>query len=490
MRRLTNDEYRTTVQDLLGLAAPPADPLLPDTRALGYSNFSSALTVSAVIGSQYATMATRLAGEAAISTLAPCVAPAAEADCASAFIDGFGKQVHRRPLTSAEQQAYRGVYDLTRTTDTYDAGIRRVLEAMFQSPALLYRMEYGVGTAERALSAYEVASELSYLFIGSKPDSELMQAADANALSTPAQVEAQARRLLALPRAHANVVKFLEEWFLVSDSAGLLKDVSLFPDFASTQRAAMDASATRFVDSVMWEGDGTVKTLLSSPFAFVNSSLAQVYGVPDPGMGDTLVKTDVSSMQRAGMLTMPLLLALQAKDNESAPVRRGKFVRTRMLCQELPPPPPNVKIDPPAADPNLTTRERFAAHSASPACSGCHSIIDPIGFGLEAYDAIGTYRTVENGRPVDSSGELTGTDVDGKYTGGVELATRLATSALVRQCAATQAARYTFGRDTIATDTQLAATLDTQLGASGMDVREVLVAITKSASFTTRTFVP
>ncbi len=490
LRRLTDDEYRTTVQDLLGLAAPPADPLLPDTYSFGYSNFSSALTVSAVIGSQYATMAARLAGEANITALAPCVAPAAESDCANTFIDGFGKQVHRQPLSAKEQAAYRALYDLIRKTDTYEAGIRAVLEAMLQSPALLYRMEYGAGAATRTLSPYEVASELSYLFTGSLPDSTLMQAADTNALSTPAQVEAQARRLLALPRAQASVGKFLEEWFLVSDMSGLLKDPSLFPAFASTEKSAMDASTQRFVASVMWEGDGTVKTLLSAPYAFVNSSLAPIYGVSDPGMGDAFVKTDVGAKGRAGMLTLPSLLALQAKETESAPVKRGKFVRTRMLCQTLPPPPPNVKIDPPAPDPNLTTRERFAAHSANPACSGCHSMMDPIGFGLEAYDAIGTYRTAENGRPVDSNGELTGTDVDGKFTGGVELATRLSTSALVRKCAAIQAARYAYGRQEIATDTQLAATLDTQLGASGMDVRELLVAITQSASFTTRTFVP
>ena len=490
LRRLTNDEYRTTVQDLLGLAAPPADPLIPDTRALGYSNFSSALTVSAVLGSQYATMAARLAGEAAFSTLAPCASPAAESDCANTFIDGFGKQVHRQPLSVKEQGAYRALYDLVRTTDTYEAGIRGVLEAMLQSPALLYRMEYGTGAAERALSPYEVASELSYLFSGSLPDPELMQAADANALSTPVQIEAQARRLLALPRAQANVGKFLEQWFLVSDMSGLVKDANLFPAFASAEKSAMEASTDRFVASVMWEGDGTIKTLLSAPFAFVNSSLAPIYGVPDPGMGETFVKTDVSAMGRAGMLTLPSLLALQAHENESAPVKRGKFVRTRLLCQALPPPPPNVKIDSPAADPNLTTRERFAAHSASNACAGCHSMMDPIGFGLEAYDAVGTYRTVENGRPVDSNGELTGTDVDGKFTGGVELATRLSASALVRKCAAIQAARYTYGRQEIETDTQLAAALDTQLGASGMDVRELLVAITQSASFTTRTFVP
>ncbi len=490
LRRLTNDEYRTTVQDLLALPAPPTDPLLPDARQLGYDNFSAVLTVPAVLGSQYATMAARLATEANVSALAPCGVPTLESDCVNAFIGGFGKQVHRRPLTSGEQQGYRAVYDITRTTDTYEAGVRRVLEAMLQSPSLLYRMEYGAGGAQRVLTPYEIASELSYLFAGSMPDPELMQAADANALNTPIQIETQARRLLALPRAQANVGRFLEQWFAVAGVTGLVKDSRLYPAFASTQKAAMAASATRFVASVLWDGDATVKTLLSAPFAFVNRSLATIYGISDPGMGDALVKTDVGSVGRAGMLTLPSLLAVQAKETESAPVARGKFVRTRMLCQSLPPPPPNVNVKPPAPDPKLTTRERFAAHSAVPACSGCHSIMDPIGFGLEAYDAIGTYRTVENGRPIDSNGELTGTDVDGKFAGGVELANRLATSSLVRKCAAIQAARYTFGREEIETDTQLATTLDTQLGDSGMDVRELLVAITKSQSFTARTFVP
>lgn len=489
LRRLTNDEYRTTVQELLGLAAPPADPLQPESRQLGYNNFASVLTVPAVLGSQYATMAARLANEADISKLAPCAAPAAESECAYSFIDAFGKQVHRQPLTAKEQQSYRGLYDLTRTTDTYETGIRHVLEVMLQSPALLYRMEYGSGAAERTLSPYEVASELSYLFTGTKPDAELMQAADTNALSTPAQIEAQARRLLALPRAQTSVGKFLEQWFLVSDLSQVVKDQTLFPSFATAQKAAMAASTTRFVASVVGEGDGTVKSLLSSPFAFVNSSLAPVYGVADPGQGDTLVKVDVSGVSRAGMVTLPAVLAVQGKQNESDPVKRGKFVLTRLLCLSLPPPPANVKIDPPAPDPNLTTRERFAAHAANP-CASCHTLLDPVGFGLESYDAIGAYRTVENGRPIDASGELKGTDVDGPFNGGLELATRLSTSALARQCAATNAARFVYGRPEIETDTQLAATLETQLGASGMDVRELLVATTKSPSFTTRTFVP
>ncbi|MDX2053197.1 MAG: DUF1592 domain-containing protein [Polyangiaceae bacterium] len=490
LRRLSNDEYRATVQDLLGLAAPPADPLIPESRQLGYENFSEVLTVPPVLGSQYATMAVRLAAEADISALAPCAAPAMEAECADAFIDRFGKQVHRQPVTAQEHAAYRVVYDLTRTTDTYEIGIRRLLEAMLQSPALLYRMEYGAGAAERTLTPYEVASELSYLFLGSMPDAALMEAADTNSLSTPAQIEAQARRLLGLPRARQSVGKFLEQWFMVSTLPQLVKDPGLFPDFEKTQKAAMGASTDRFIESVVWEGDGTVKTLLSAPFAFVNSSLASVYGVPDPGQGDTLVQVDVSAMGRSGMLTLPSLLAVQAKENESDPVGRGKFVRTRMFCQALPPPPPNVKIDPPPSNPNLTTRERFAAHSADAACSGCHSLMDPIGFGLEVYDGIGAYRTSENGLAVDASGDLTGTDVDGKFTGGVELASRLAMSASVRQCAAINAARFAYGRKEIATDTQLAATLDMKLGVSGMDVRELLVALTQSASFTTRTFVP
>lgn len=490
LRRLTNEEYRNTLQDLLGLSAPPADPLEPETSALGYNDFASALTVSGTIASQYATLAGHVAAAVNVTALAPCASAAMEATCANTFISGFGKRAHRRPLTAAEAQSYRAIYDAARTTGTFADGIKLVIETMLQSPYLLYRFEYGTSGAKRTLTPYEVASELSYMFLASMPDAELMAAADANALGTTAQVEAQARRLMKPPRAKGAIRRFVNQWLAVDSITATQKNTTKFPMFDDKMKNAMLAESSRFVDSVLWEKDGTVKTLLTAPFTFINSTLAPLYGVPDPGKGDTLVMTNLDPRQRAGILTQPAVMSVESKQDDSFPIVRGKFVRLRMLCQTLPPPPKDVVITPPNPSPNLTTRERFAQHSASPACSSCHSLIDPVGFGLENFDAIGRYRTTENGRPVDSSGVLSGTDVDGPYTGSVELAGKLASSSLVRQCAALQAARWAYGRPEIETDKMLAKTLDGQLGAAGMDLREVLVSIVKSESFLTRTFAP
>ncbi len=487
MRRLTNDEYRNTLQDLLKLPAPPSDPLMPDPSGLGYDNFPS--SISSVLGSQYATMAARLAGEANVAQVAPCASTGMESTCADKFISAFGKRAHRRPLTSADTKAYRALFDLARTTGTYADGIKLVTEAMLQSPHLLYRLEYGATGARRTLTPHEVASELSYLLTLSMPDAELMAAADANALETPAQIEAQARRLLELPRAKIALRKFVAQWMTVGSVTGINKDATLFPMFDDALKSAMAAESDRFIDAVLWEGDGTLKTLLSAPFSFVNSALARVYDLSDPG-GDELVMANLNDRQRAGILTHASLLSVQAHAYDSFPIARGLFIRVRLMCQPLPPPPMGEVIALPPPDPKLTTRERFAAHSENPACAGCHALIDPLGFGLENYDAIGRFRTMENGRPIDARGQMSESDVDGPYTGGVELAGKLSSSATVRLCAGIQAARWVFGRPEIESDREVAKTMEAQLGAAGLDLRELLVAMTKTESFLTRTFVP
>jgi len=489
LRRLTNDEYRNSVKDLLLLAAAPTDPLLPDSLQFGYENFASVHTVPPVLASQYATAAARVALEANIAALAPCATPASHGDCATTFINDFGKRVQRRPLASSETTAYRAVYDVARATGTYEEGVRLVLETMLQSPFFLYRTEYGDAGAKRTLSSYEVASELSYFLLGSTPDAELLRAADSNSLGSATEIEAQARRLLALPSAQASVRKFLAQWFGTTGVASLKKDMTAFPTFDGA-KSAMLGSANMLLDTVVWQGEGTLRGLLLAPYTFANTALAPIYGIPDPGQGDALVKVTVNPAERAGILSTPALLSVVAHPSDSGPIARGKYIRTRMFCQALPPPPPNVVITVPAADPTLTTRERFARHTSDPACAGCHSLIDPVGFGLENYDAIGAFRTSENGHPVDSQGALSGTDVDGPFSGGTELANKLAASATMRQCAVLNAARWAFGRSEIETDRLVATTLEKQLGSTGMDVRELLVALAKTDSFRERTLQP
>ena len=492
LRRLTNAEYRNTVQDLLKLSAPPSDPLVPETRSEGYNNFSSALTVAPTLLEQYQTIAVRVAKEADIASLAPCSPPAVEGECASTFVQTFGAQAFRRPLTASESSEYLALYTLGANGATYADGIRHALETMLYSPQILYRFELGTPMTgdRRALTPYEIATEVSYLFAGGPPDTELTAAAAANALATPAQIEAHARRLLAQPRARVQLRSLLTQWLELPKLTDLTKDPVLYPTYSRSLRSAMGAESDTFIDSVLWDGDAKLATLFTAPFSFVNTELATLYGMPDPGNGAALSRQTLNSKERMGFLTQASVLASHAKPGDSAPIRRGKFVREQLLCQSLIPPPPTLKVTVPPPDPTLTTRERFARHSSDPMCAGCHALIDGVGFGLEGYDAIGHFRTEENGRPVDSAGNLTGTDVDGPFSGGVELASKLSTSGIAANCAGLQAYRWTFGRLEGQGEQEVVKSIVAQLGQGQLDVRELVVSLAKTDSFFVRTQLP
>ena len=492
LRRLTNDEYRNTIRDLLGLSAPLTDALQKETRSNGFDNFSSVLTVSTTLANQYEEIAARLANQADVGKLAPCASGTTEAACATRFVKNFGKRAFRRPLTDAEESAYQGIYDVGRKGGTHADGIKAVLEAMLASPKLLYRFELGTpsGGSKRVLGPYEVASELSYLITGTLPDEELLAAADANRLATPAQVEAHARRLLKSPSAKTAIRKLVTQWFGIANLEQVSKDTSVYPLFTPELRAAMGAESERFVDAVLWERDGTLTTLLSSPATFVDGALAKVYGVSAPA-GNTLAARDLDPQQRAGLLTHASVMSVYSHPGDSFPIARGKFIRKNLLCHALPPPPPGEVITPPPPKPNQTTRERFAQHSTNPTCAACHELIDPLGFGLENYDGIGVYRTMENGKPVDAAGHLSGTpDADGPYTGGVELANKLASSRTTAECAAIQATRWAYGRKESESDEAVATSIATLLGGGKMDLRELIVTLTKTESFYVRTAEP
>lgn len=488
LRRLTNIEYRNTVQALLNAPALATEPLQPDSLTNGYDNVSVSLTVPPSLCAQYAELAAKQTLQA--FNVPPCAAPSTETECASTFIASFGKRAFRRPLTPAEQKTYEGMYADQRTRADHAGGLRQIVQTMLQSPYLLYRFELGLASAgaQRTLTPYEVATELAYLFTASTPDDELLAAADNNALATPAQIEQAGRRLLALPAAKPALRRFVQGF---EDTLGLdmlSKDPAVYPSYTPELRGALQAESARFIDAVLWEGDGTYASLLSAPFSFVNDTLAPLYGVAAPGLGETLVKTTLPPTERRGFLTQAAVLAAHSKPGESSPVKRGKFIRVGLLCQDLPSPPAMVpQIQPPA--PNLTTRERFAAHSADPACSGCHTLIDPLGFGLENYDGIGQFRTTESGKPVDASGSITGTmDLDGSFTGALELASKLTASQEAKQCLTLKAYSWAFGRAALAPERAVVNKIAEPLGVTGLDIREALVAIARSDNFQFRSF--
>jgi hypothetical protein len=195
-----------------------------------------------------------------------------------------------------------------------------------------------------------------------------------------------------------------------------------------------------------------------------------------------MTKTDLDPMQRAGLLTQGSFLALTGSPDGSNPVRRGKFVFTKLLCQTLPPPPANVPPPAPASA-GGTTRQRFEVHDQNACAKGCHTSMDPIGFGFESYDGIGQWRTTDQGQTVDSSGTLAGTDVDGTFSGAVDLAHKLATSPEVRDCVATEWFRYAMGRGESADDACSLSALKQGFSASQSDIRQLLVAVTQTTTF-------
>jgi hypothetical protein len=488
LRRLTQSEYNNTVRDLLGDTTQPANAFPPDQQIGDFTNTAVALTVPPLLAQAYQTAAETLAANAlqSPSMLVPCDLTAGTDACAQTFIQGFGKQAYRRPLTSDEQSALFSLYQSNSMGATFENGIQAVIEAVLQSANFLYRVEFGdVSQAQGnilPLTPYEMASRLSYFLWDSMPDAALFAAADANELGTKGEVAAQALRLLKSPNAHPAVQQFFLEWLTVNELATVSKDPTTYPAFTPTLHSSMQGETLAFLDWVMWTSDHRLPTLLTSPVSFLNSELAAVYGVSGV-TGTALQQVQLDPTQRAGVLTQLSMMTLLGKPDRSSPVLRGKFVRDQVLCQPIPAPPQNLVITPPTVTPGVSTREAFVMHEAVAACKGCHALMDPIGFGFENFDGMGQFRTVDQGQPVDATGTLTGTDVDGPFNNAIDLIKRLAGSQQVSDCFATEWFRYAFGRGETTDDACSLSSLKGAFRSNQFDIQALLVALTQTDAF-------
>jgi hypothetical protein len=489
LRRLDLQEYKNTISDLLNVNTDLVDTFPPDEAGLGFTNNADALVVTSLLAEAYMTASTTMATAAVVnnfSTLVTCDPTAVGEDaCATQFITQFGARAFRRPLTPSEVTTIKTVYATGRANGAFSDGIELAIEALIQSPPFLYRIEVGTPVAGSptvlAVSPYEMASRLSYFLLGTMPDAALFEAAAAGKLTEPADIEAQVQRMLQLPQAHNAVAEFHDEWLGISDLAGVTKDATLYPQWNATIDAEQRQEAATFVDQTFWN-DGHLETLLTAPYSYLNQDLAAFYGVTGP-TDTTFVKTDFPAGQRAGILTQGAVLGVLSKANQTSPVLRGKFVREMLLCQQLSPPPPNVVITPPDIAPNTTTRQRYTEHSANPTCATCHQLMDQIGFGFENFDPVGNYRTTDQNLPVDATGNLVQTDVDGPFNGAVALAAKLAQSPQVRQCIVKQWFRYANGRAETDDDQCTLNALNQDFEADKHDMRDLRVKITTSDAF-------
>ena len=486
MRRLTHREFGNAVRDLLGTTsaerafAPDTQPELFDTMA--------SQGVSSLLADQYLDVASELAqGISNVSTLVGCTPGPADATCVRTFTDRFARRAYRRPLTTDERTRLTALYESTRSAANADTAVRAFVAAVLASPHFLFRPEWGTGQAEfgdlRRAAPFELAARLSFLLWSSLPDDTLLDAAQAGTLSTPAQLTAQAQRMLLDPRARSASFGFYEQWLGLDLLHSSTKDKAVYPSFSDGLRGAMLEETRRFVDHVIWEDDAKLASLLTAPYSFVNKSLAALYKVQGPSDDTTFTQVNLDANQRSGVLTQASMLAAYASSDTSSPVKRGKWVRTRMFCQDLPPPPAGIPV---LAEPEegISTRERFAMHTSAPQCSSCHKLIDGLGFGLESYDGIGAFRTIDQGVPVDASGSIVASDVNGAYEGGPELAQLLASSAQVRDCAVTQWFRFSQGRREQDEDACSLQALQASFSGNGGDLQTLLVDLIKSDTFT------
>lgn len=494
LRRMTHTQYNNTVRDLFPGADIPPQTILVDPKVNGFENNSEVQAPSALLVEQYqkAALAVTAAAMAKPDGFLPCPADGGPdpATCGHDLLRDLGARAFRRPLAADEESAYLTFFDQQMAEHNFNVGLQLAMQAILQAPPFIYFPEFGgdplVDQPELvALTGHELAARLSYFLWDTTPDEALLAAATAGDLDEIAGIEAEVLRMLDDPRARTSLVNFHRQWFDLDKIAEVNPDLATYPEFTPALRTSMRSEIDRFVESTIFDGAGTFAALLTSPATTVDSQLAALYKVAAPPP-DTWTDLDLPASERSGILTRAGFLARTAHAVHPSPVRRGVFVLSRLLCVPPAPPPPNVNTSPPdESDPDQpkTNRERYAKHTAQDTCGGCHQSIDGVGFGFENYDALGKWRTLDNTYPVDASGELIGTDVDGPFVGALELSQKLATSTQAHNCVVSQVYRYALGRNTGLDDLCSLADLRGQFAAASGDIRALLLAVVTSDAF-------
>jgi hypothetical protein len=498
MRRLTYREYDNMLNDLIGDTTAPAVAWSADApNATGFIGPSSVADLQV---SLYNSTADTLveAALAAGKISIPCTNPTAaqESACATQFIQTFGLRAYRRPIATAEQTDLMTLFTTVRGLGlSFTESIAAVVKGMLQSPNFLYHWEIGptkpvVGADGLVpLTQWQVASRLAMSLWNSTPDATLLQAAQAGQLGTAAQVTTQATRMLADPRAAQALYDFHQQWLLVVGVRVTdLSQTGFSPPpsglLTAAGVAALQTEFTSFLTSV-YSGDGTLNTLLTAPYAFINKDLAPIYGVTPPASG--FAKVALNPLQRGGLFTQTAFLASFANGTVDHPIYRGLSIYTKLMCGNINPPPANV----PGANfkSGGTTRSAYEAHAANTCAQGCHNLFDPPGFAFENYDGNGVYRTMESGVSVDSTGTFTtpaGATI--AFNNALDLEKKLAASSEVQVCYDRQWTRYMLARmETMAEQGSLELALAKGTATTGFSLRDMLTTLVSSKSYMYRT---
>ena len=333
-----------------------------------------------------------------------------EESCATKILSTLARRAYRRPLTEDDIQTLLDFYKAGHNEGGFEAGIGSALERILVGPEFLFRIEVDpknvAPDTAYPISDLELASRLSFFLWSSIPDDQLLELAEGGKLSDPLVLEQQVRRLLKDSRSKALVSNFAAQWLQLRSLRAINPDQDVFPYFEENLREAFRVETELFFESLLRE-DRSVLELLSANYTFVNERLARHYGIPDV-YGSHFRRVDLETEERRGLLGKGSILTLTSYANRTSPVLRGKWVLENLLGTPPPPPPPNIPdlVESDQDGQAFSMREAMEQHRANPACATCHNVMDPLGFALENFDGIGTWRTTDAGDPIDSSGVL------------------------------------------------------------------------------------
>jgi hypothetical protein len=492
--RLTGRQYDNTVRDLLDIKGDPAPSsmLAPDTlgsvdqRAWdGYQLAASELAATVIADAELK------------SNVVTCEPTGDGADCAREIITTFGRRAFRRPLTEPEVERFMKLHTeraAITENDTFDELAQLILEAFLLSPSFLMlseRTEVPEGELY-VLDGYEVATRLSYMLWGSTPDETLLAAAAADELSTSEQILAQATRMLADERAHETVADFHADYLhfdVGTRWTDISRDEEIFPDFDPAMVPLFKQEMLRLVDHVVFTQGGTFQDLLTTPTGFVNATLAPLYDLdPADYTSPDLVEVDLTSA-RPGLLTRAGFLTSHALFNRTSPILRGAFIQKEVLCTVIAAPPPGVEGTPLPTDPSLTTnRARVDAQTSDGDCIQCHhGYINPTGFALESFDAIGKFQVAEHdgGAAIDTASTMFMGDEmpEVAVTGPVDMMSSIASSPAAQRCYAQKWVKFAYQRQVNSYDSCTVNQMAEKLTAGGYTVQNLISDLTQTQSF-------
>ncbi|MET0284450.1 MAG: DUF1592 domain-containing protein [Polyangiales bacterium] len=486
LRKLTVHQYENTVDDLFGVQLELPE-LEPDTSINGFFSIGAArATISPSAAEKFESAAFALAeaalDEAHRQKFVGCTpSGTTDAGCTEAFVARFGQRAFRRPLASDEIARYAALASQAQAAlGDFHAGLQFAVAGILQSPHFLFRIELGKdqGGGTVAFDDYELATRLSYLLWNTTPDDALLTAASKGELTTPAGLNTQAERLLADPRAKTALDNFHAERLALEEIDLVDKASTVLPaGFDDTLKTAMKDDVLDTIEDFTFGANTDFRDLFTTRVAFVNSPLAELYGLPATSKGRVELPADGP---RAGLLGKAVFLSTYAHQDGTSPTKRGKFIRERLLCTAIPAPPPEVSTVLPEPNANAPTmRERLAVHNQVASCAGCHKLMDPLGLSLEHFDAVGRWRKDDKGHALDVTGNVNGSD----FEGPLELAELLRDDESAVECVARQLYRYATAHvESSGEEPAVQATIEA-FAASGYKFTSLLRAVVASDGF-------